>query len=248
MATPAFMYKTSGSSICTMNLVPLSGASGGYPPSATILIGANGLANSVLKGPSGAVQLQGMQPIVQTSYATDYNTTNDTLGSRELCSRLIMNNYTGNGLTGGSNFINNILADYPDAYNNIYGNWVNYNYCVQQLSIANSYETSQVKYDESLITPIINEVLCPTPTPNANGLTYVTSGSGALVEGAYPNSSITNSFTASATSNNTLNSLIYCRDNLYSQESKFLSNTPPIIGNGVQFIKSSHTYNIQGQQ
>ena len=130
----------------------------------------------------------------------------------------------------------------------IYGNWVNYNYCVQQLSIANSYETSQVKYDESLITPIINEVLFPTPTPNANGLTYVTSGSGALVEGAYPNSSITNSFTASATSNNTLNSLIYCRDNLYSQESKFLSNTPPIIGNGVQFIKSSHTYNIQGQQ
>lgn len=245
MATPAFMYKTSGTSICTMNLVPLIGASGGYPPSATILIGANGLANTVLKGPTDSIQLQGMQPIVQTAYAKNYNTTTDTLGSRELCSRLIMNNYTGNGLTGGSNFINNILADYPNAYNKAYGSY--YNYCVQQISIANSYETSQVPYDESQITPVIGEALFPTPTPNANGLNYETSGSGSLVEGAYPNPSITNSFTASATSNNTLNSLIYCRDDLYSQESTFLSNTPPIIGNGVQFIKSSHTYNIQGQ-
>ena len=161
MAQPDVMYKTSGTSICTMNVVPLSGASGGYPPSATIVIGPNGLANSVLKGPSGAVQLQGMQPIVQTSYATDYNTKNinseKILGSRELCSRLIMNNYTGDGSTGGSNFINNILAAYPDAYNNIYGNWVNYNYNELIYISFNRALGSMIIWDEGLLFPLMRE-------------------------------------------------------------------------------------------
>jgi hypothetical protein len=244
------LYQTTGKSTFTCTFSDKYSENGGGTkynyPSYTIVLP---IESSSIGSGETYTHLQAMPAYTASAIAENYNTTyhsdgNATLGSREMCSNLLMNNYSS------KIFTNTIFTEYPNAYNKLYPGS---EYILTGLKIVNDYKTSVIDYNKnkSKITDPKTAVEQQFPIVKCTLDYPLTSSMWGTISNESTGKEI-NSFTEeiqniynSKPNYGALNCINTCNNVAYKKESTFLQgdNLHPIVGTTILY--SNHTYAVQ---
>lgn len=245
------LYQTTGKSTFTCTFSDYYSDNGGGPinkyPFYTIVLP---IESSSIGSGETYTHLQAMPSYVARATSKNYNTTYDsdgnvTLGSRELCSNLLMNNYSNNIFT------RTIFTEYPNAYSKTHPGS---KYILTSLKIVNDYKTSVIDYDKSKITPPQNAIEGQFPILNCTSGYSMTSSMWGTLSDETSEGFVTtiNSFTEeiqnvydSKPNYGALNCIYLCKNVAYKKESTFLQDfhLNPIVGTTILY--SNHSYSVQ---